>query len=198
MNLNHNMKNDNNINMNNIISDNEIKENNLSNSSYRLSKIKNLKDNQKINFLNFQNFHEKILKNDEKKYLNENKKLNPHNGSLSSLEKNRGMIMNNLNNYFIYNNYRGDNQNENLNLRNNINIYSENPIINNIDNFKKKEQVNKDNDFFNLYMNNNNMKLNNLNKRHKKIHNNTQIINNKKKEKIYMNLFKIIIKIIMF
>ena len=124
-NLNYNLKNKNknNININYNISDNINKENNSSNSSYKLSKIKKSKDNQNINFQNY----------NEKNYLFQNKKSKPNiiNPILPSSEKNRGMIMNNLNNYFIYNNYRGDSQHENLNNRcNNKNNYSERPIIN--------------------------------------------------------------------
>ena len=169
-----NAKGNNYLNINNNI-------NNLINN-FKLSKIKKLNENQTNEVIN-------LMQNSERKKLNSNKNANKsknQNNIKETTEKNRGMIMNNLNNYFIYNNFRDDNINklkENLNIKNNNinnnkyyknrnNINSRNnekPILNKGNLLKRNK---KTRDLFNIHMNKN--LITNINNQN--IFNNTQEI----------------------
>ena len=127
------------------------------------------------------NSRNKILQNKMNKYNKKNRNERP----LS--EGSKGVIMNNLNNYFIYNNYIEDNlKNMKFNIENDMNNMKINNIqvFNNNNNIKNKILNNlqtKDNDYLNKYMNRNN---NNNSKKQKKnlnnIMSNTHAINNKR------------------
>ena len=112
------------------------------------------------------NSRNKILQNKMNKYNKKNRNERP----LS--EGSKGVIMNNLNNYFIYNNYIEDNlKNMKFDIENDMNNMKINNIqvFNNNNNIKNKILNNlqtKDNDYLNKYMNRNN---NNNSKKQKKI-----------------------------
>lgn len=181
---------DNNFNYNNY-GNNDYNYNN--NSSQLLNKF-SMKANKSSDNLYINNYNEnnaasnprniynEIYLNEYNKSFNKNKnEINPNTNNNFNYNTRRGMIMNNCNNYYFYNNYRENNLKENnTNINNNLmninNINSkinERPIINN-DLYKNNS---KSKDFFNSYMSkNNNMKANNINS---DSHFNTQIISNR-------------------
>ena len=92
-------------------------------------------------------------------------------------EGNSGMIMNNLNNYFIYNNYRNEDNFDGLKgktkiNKNHINKLINKPIINNIKNKKFRDNLNK-------YINRNiyNLNINKKINQSNEINSNIQILN---------------------
>ena len=186
-------------NINQILDDNNINYNNFGNNDYNynsrqlLNKFR-LKSNKSSDNLYINNYNENKASNNPKNIYNEifsdeyNKKIyrnkmgfTPNNNNNFNYNTRRGMIMNNCNNYYFYNNYRENNVKENnKNVNNNLmNINSisskinEKPIINN-DIYRNNSKAK---DFFNAYMNkNNNMKINNINS---DSHFNTQILSNR-------------------
>ena len=133
----------------------------------KFSKIKMLKMNQmkEVNHL---------LENSNNKGRKIPSSSNINNNSYSISEKRGGMIMNNLNNYFIYNNYKTENRND-LNDKNNNNnnksITMNNNNFNNsnlnIQNMEMKNKAkylrNMDNLFYTNTNTDNNNNLNNIN-----------------------------------